>query len=792
MHPAIAFLVQLDPSPSATFNIEAYTDAPKGQTKPKPDPLSARFANLSLEEVSALLPNLERLNSQGAGIYFAVNQCRGDRSKANIEHVRGVHADFDGVGATAFDKVRELLTPTIEVQSSSPDRRHLYWLLEDGEAVAVEAVEQVNRGLVELGADPAAIDASRLLRLPGFRHMKHHAGASIDLESCPTTQVLGLGPRYTWGAIKASLPTCEPKKPTFTLEPYDDKLEAADVTVVEQAAAAMAQVEPMLWSGQWAEIKGIRQKAIYPSQSEADMAMVCRIARHLADMDIPDDKLPALTEAVFNKCSLAHREKWQCRASYRQATIGRACAAFLTAAPETALSQPKVDWLLQGDVRNARFFADSWAGELAFVHELKGWMHWSADRWSGCNAGEEIERAKVTCQALFKAAGEELSKDPDRGKRLASEAAQAHRAPRIKAMLELAQSDPMLSISAKRLNSDPYMLGVGNGVVDLWKSCLLSNQPDRFITRYADADFDIAAECPRWMQFLDEVFDADQATIKATQRLLGYTLVGLSTEEIMIFCVGFGANGKSIFGNIVAAILGDYAKPAPSTLLAARRADDHGARGDLAMLDGARLVSVNELPAGLQLDEQVVKQIAGREPITARRLYADFFSFQPRFTCWVRTNHKPIIKGDDDGIWRRIVILPFRRKFSEKERDPDLEGKLMAERDGILQWMVEGAAQYLRHGLCLSPAMQAERNQYRKDSDLLGEFLEDRLTNTLGARVEQAEFYLTWSIWCQQNGAYAGTKKTFTERLAERGVTTGRSNGRRYYLGVSRTCVSQP
>jgi putative DNA primase/helicase len=790
MHPAITFLHQLDPSPAATFNIEAYTDAPKGQAKPKPDPLSTRFANLSLEEVSALLPNLERLNSQGAAIYFAVNQCRGDRSKANIERVRGVHADFDGVSATAFDKVRQLLTPTIEVQSSTPDRRHLYWLLEDGEAVAVEAVEQVNRGLVELGADPAAIDASRLLRLPGFRHMKHHGSASSDPEDCHATQVLAVGPRHKWAVIEAALPKEQPRSRNNTAATYSSRIEPADAALVEQAVALMAQAEPMLWFGRWEELKGFRQKLIYPSQSEADMAMASRIAHCLHEIGAAGDNLPALTETVFNRCGLAQRDKWRNRGDYRRATVSRACAAFTSTRGERAEeTEAKVDWSLFGDVRNARFFADKWAGQLAYVFDRRRWMRWDTKRWTMCQTGEEVERAKATCQALYQAAGAELAVDPERAQKLAREAAQAHLAQRIKAMVDLAQSDPKLAVSSSRLDADNYLLGVGNGVVDLRSARLLPNQPDELITRHADADFDIGAKCPRWLQFLDEVFDSDQSTIKSVQHLLGYTLTGLTIEEVLIFCVGFGANGKSIFGNVTAAILGDYAKTAPSSMLAARRTDDHGPRADVAMLAGARLVSVNELPAGLQLDEQMVKQIAGREPISARHLYGDFFTYQPRFTCWVRTNHKPIIKGDDDGIWRRIVILPFRRKFSEKERDPGLEGKLMAERDGILRWMVEGAAHYLKHGLYLSPSMQDERKQYRKDSDLLGEFLEERMTATVGARVEQREFYSAWSIWCQQNGTVSGSKKTFTQRLVERGVVANQSNGRRYYVGVSKTPV---
>jgi len=165
------------------------------------------------------------------------------------------------------------------------------------------------------------------------------------------------------------------------------------------------------------------------------------------------------------------------------------------------------------------------------------------------------------------------------------------------------------------------------------------------------------------------------------------------------------------------------------------------------MLEGARLVSVNELPGGMQLDEQAVKALAGREPISARELYEEFRTFDPRFTVWVRTNHRPIIKGDDDGIWRRVVVLPFRQKFEGARCDKHLEAKLWAERDGILRWMVEGARQYLASGhLAFSATILGEQRQYRRDSDLLGEFLADCTVADPASRVQDKELFGRWGL----------------------------------------------
>lgn len=444
-----------------------------------------------------------------------------------------------------------------------------------------------------------------------------------------------------------------------------------------------------------------------------------------------------------------------------------------------------VDWSVPGDVRNARHFAQMFRGSIVFVYGINKWLRWSADRWVLCDQGQEMEAVKQAAAAVLADAVAAFKIDPDRAKQYLRDAASAHNLSRLKATLELARSEPGMAARHADLDADPVLLGVGNGVVDLRSGRLIANRPDMLITRHCAADYDLPTACPRWLQFMSEVFAGDVATIAAVQRLLGYSLTGLNSEEILVFCIGFGANGKSILGNIVNRITGGYSKVAPHSLLAARRGDDHSARGDIAMLEGARLVSVNELPGGMQLNEQAVKALAGREPISARPLYGEFFTFDPRFTVWVRTNHRPIIKGDDDGIWRRIVVLPFRQKFEGPQCDKQLESKLWAERNGILHWMIEGARRYLASGnLTLSPAILAQQSQYRSESDLLGEFLADCAVVDPASRVLDKDLFGRWGVWCEGSGLKAGSKNTFTQRLAERGFPIRQSNGKRFYAGL--------
>jgi putative DNA primase/helicase len=619
----------------------------------------------------------------------------------------------------------------------------------------------------------------------------------------PTATLIATGPTYTAGEITTALPSCSksrqraasknqtPRASTVGSSREAVRLKYRDA--IQSAVDDFSFYDPHLWAGKWAKLTDPQtNEPQYPSQSEADYDLARRLARRFTSEGISGDELLTVVEAAFEQSGLASRSKWQDRPDYRENTLNSACGG-LTATPQTHLTvnsgqgggtTVQIDWSLKSDLRNARAFADRNRGKLLYVHNRDKWLRWQDDRWKWCEKGEEIERGKENAIFLTTEAAKVAAADPDRGAKLVRETAEAHKEPRIMATLKLARSEPGMSVTTAELDADPMLLGVANGVVDLRKGQLLGNRPDMLITRYCTSDFVPGAPAARWLQSLKEVFPGDTDTIDAVQRLAGLTLTGDTREELMIFAVGSGANGKSIFSNILSRILGDNGVAAPSTLLAARRADDGAPRSDLAMLAGARLVSINELPGGMRLDETVAKQLAGREPITARFLHREFFTFQPRFTPWVRTNHRPIIKGTDEGIWRRLCIIRFGRTFSPEEQDPGLEEKLWAEREGILNWMVEGARLYLDSGLTMSAAMKREVAQYRAASDVLGEFLTEETEVDPSGEVQQTALFSGWRLWCERNGYQPGAKATFTERLAERGVGRRKSGSKHFYTGL--------
>ena len=792
-HPAIEFLKKLDGSEEATFNIEVYTDTSKDEEKPKPDPLLKRWPNLTCSEVEQIIPELTKRNSNGGGIFVAVNRFDGQRSKANLAFVRGVHADLDGLEDDKIKRIKDLLQPSIEVRSSKENHLHLYWLLDLGEMLTPETTEAMNSSLVDLGADNAAKDISRLLRLPGFKHMKNSTNRN---RIPPTVTVTSLGPSYSASKLKSKLLSAKRK---LTLRNTTEtacaiqsislttKTTEQDLAIVNEIAREISQEYELLWTGKWQDITQIfSDDSLYPSQSEADLALAGHIARRLVRRGISQELLQDICKRIFDKSALANRKKWS-RRDYHSRTIQMACDRQVTTGnkPEEEEEAVTVDWSKRGDIRTSHLFAQMWRNKLIHSKSQNKWLRWDENRWKWCRQDEQIEHAKTTVEFLLNAATEIFKEDQTKGAAYIREAVKANHLTQINAMLTLSKTASDMSVINAKLDADPYQLGVQNGVVDLRSGQILENRPEFYVTRYCNAVFDDQAKCPRWLKFMAEVFKGDNSAIETVQRLLGYTLIGESSEEVIVFCVGFGANGKSILSNTVSNLLGDYNVAAPSSLLAARKVGDHSARGDVAMLNGKRLVSINELPSGMQLDEVVVKQLAGREEISARYLYGEFFSFFPKFTTWVRTNHKPIIKGDDDGLWRRIIVLPFNRKFTEAEQDTSLEAALLKERDGILQWMLEGTRLYLESGLKLSSAILAEQKQYRKESDLLGEFLEQKTFSDPAEKIDQSQLYFCWKTWNESCGTKPSSKKSFTQRLAERGFGTTHSGNVYYYDGLN-------
>jgi putative DNA primase/helicase len=255
------------------------------------------------------------------------------------------------------------------------------------------------------------------------------------------------------------------------------------------------------------------------------------------------------------------------------------------------------------------------------------------------------------------------------------------------------------------------------------------------------------------------------------------------SEEVLHFCFGMGRNGKSVFANVMTRLMGDYAITAPAEML--MRRDRNGATNDIARLCGSRLVLANETRSDQRFDDLTIKTLVSTERISARFLHNEFFDFWPTFKIWIRGNHKPVITDESNGAWRRIRLVPFENNIPEEFADPTLEEKLLAEKEGILAWMVQGALKWNKEGLVTSPRIRAASNQYRTDCDVIGDFIDENCTLGPGLKVTQAGLWNLWQEWSKENGYFCGSKKTFTRRLKDRGISAdGYHNGVRAYVEI--------
>ena len=338
----------------------------------------------------------------------------------------------------------------------------------------------------------------------------------------------------------------------------------------------------------------------------------------------------------------------------------------------------------------------------------------------------------------------------------------------IAAMIQLAQSLPGIVIHHARLDADPWLLNVDNGAIDLRTGCLRDHDRNDLCTKLAPVAYDPDASCPTWDAFLSRAMGGNSELVAYLQSLIGYSLTGVVREHVLAFFFGAGANGKSTFLSTIHAMLGDYASPAPRQLLFRTKGGEHPT--GIASLYGKRFVTCSEIEEGLAFDEALVKDLTGGDPIEARRMREDFWTFLPSHTLIMAGNHKPTVRGDDEGIWRRMRLVPWTVTIPEAERDPELPEKLKAELPGILAWAVRGCLGWQKaNGLKQPEAVREATTEYRKESDALGQFLALHVRFDPEGRCVRKELRERYEEWCKESGYEPLGAKRFTSRVKQDG-----------------------
>lgn len=436
---------------------------------------------------------------------------------------------------------------------------------------------------------------------------------------------------------------------------------------------------------------------------------------------------------------------------------------------------PTVADLHRTDLGNAQAMALLYGHCIRYDHRRARWLVWNEHRWEEDTNGAIERLAHQVARERLRAAADMDDKQERRraaGFALASESRRS-----ISAMLSLAQSLEPLALEGTELDQNDWLLGCENGVIDLRLDRMHNGMPSDMLTMSTRLYYDQTAGCPRWEQFLQEVFSGDQELIAFIKRAIGYSLTGVTSEQVLFLCWGTGCNGKSTFLNVLRGILGDYARNTPFSTFEVSKYQ--GIPNDLAALSHVRLITASETAETTRLNEARVKAVTGGDPISCRFMRGEWFEYIPAFKVWLAMNHKPEIRGTDNAIWRRIRLIPFRESF-EHRKDPFLEQTLVRERPGILSWAVEGCQDWQVEGLGMPAAVRDFTAEYRRESDLIGRFLEECTEPTPLGSIGAAALYEVFKGWLKANGEEEITSTMFGRRMMERGVARTESHTRRY------------
>lgn len=533
----------------------------------------------------------------------------------------------------------------------------------------------------------------------------------------------------------------------------------------------------------------------YTSSSEADMAL-CSILAFWTGCDA------SKMDVIFRSSGLM-REKWdrpQSGSTYGALTIQKAIAGCSQVySPKNSYSasfkQGEVNAQTEqtgqrlysfDDTGNAERFVDLFGEQVRYCYTDKRWLWYDGRKWCTDMTGtvKRLADKAVACMAAEAKVYAQL--DADEGTDMAK-AFEKHmkscRSNKSKnAMLsEVMHHVPVLPAQMDRFKT---VLNTPGGVIDLRSGGISPHDPMTYLTKMTAVEYSENADCPRWLAFLDDIFRGDKDLIRYVQKAVGYSLTGSTTEQCAFFLYGTGRNGKSTFIDIIRDIFGDYAANIQPETIMVRSNQSTAINSDIARLKGARLVTSVEPNEGVRINEGLLKQLTGDDTVTARKLYGDEFEFKPEFKLWMATNHKPVIRGTDMGIWRRIHMIPFTVQIPEEKIDRRLKYKLSAELTGIFRWAVEGCLLWQKEGLKMPRAVLEEVREYRREMDVISAFVEDKCTVGKGLSVQSSALYAAYLRWADSGNEYKMSNTKFGLEIAKR---FEKVKGRKYnyYSGLT-------
>ena len=428
----------------------------------------------------------------------------------------------------------------------------------------------------------------------------------------------------------------------------------------------------------------------------------------------------------------------------------------------------------RGQVRFAYRLAEQHGSRLMHVHGL-GWYHWDGTRWSPDHRGHATNAVLAVLRNEWGHAFDD--------KDLAREVRSCESASGVRGILDIAKALNPFACTVADLDTDPYLLNVANGTVDLRTMQLMNHNPSDRLTKVTRAAYSPESQSDEWEQFLAQVLP--DANVRAyLARYVGVSLLGEVREQTFTIAKGAGANGKGVFYGAVLHALGDYGHTAESDLFMTTKSNANAASPAIMALLGRRFVVCSETERDHKLAAALMKNLTGGDPITARSLHRDPVTFDPSHTVMLVTNFLPKVAGDDPAVWRRMRVIPFDVEIPENQRDAELGSRLQLSADAILTWAMKGYRQYVSKGMETPEAVQAATTEYRRRSDAVARFIEDRCFVGEASSVTVAALHDAWSEWAKDDGADAMSKNELMDEMDKRGFPSARTKTQRIRRGI--------
>lgn len=731
-----AFFSEDEPIYIRAFKAKGAPDSPTNS----PRKFSVNRAQLKSDP--SLYASLRELN-RDRGLYFVVNA--GGQTKASINRINAFFAESDNLSKEDQHRLLNIapIKPSIRVETLKSV--HAYWLV-DGPC-SVEEWEKFQLTVIDylssigLRADASIKDASRVMRLPGFDHLSHQS-ESGECERL-AVKLVEFEPqkRHTLAAMKKAFA----KAANSNFEVGHNR------ELPNQILDGEGRTREIL------SLAGSLNARGMTSQEMLEMLQVVNQRR--CEPPLTDEKIHSIVNSVCN---------------YESANpIG---------------NQRKTEH--RTDLGNARRLIHVYGRDLRFDSDRAIWLAWNGDKWVEDSEADAMRLAKEVPASIVAEAAS-LKDEKDRNE-LFKHAMKSESATALAAMLKLAKSEREIAASVDDFDSHHHLLNVANGTIDLRSGMLQEHRREDMCTKMVPIIYDARARAPLFHRFMERIFDGQKPLIEFIQRACGYSLSGETGEQCMFMLHGTGANGKSTFLEILAAVTGEYSAHVRTEALMKHKNTSAGAASeDIAELRGARFVSCIETEVGQTLAEGLLKSITGQDRIKARKLYGHNVEFTPAFKLFLACNDKPVIGGTgDNSIWRRIHLIPFNVTIPEKERQRRILSDLKGELPGILAWCVSGAQEFYKQGLNVPAEVKAATEQYKAEEDTLSEFMSDALEVGEGLTISVGELYSEYLLWCRVQNAPLDERKVFNSKMKTRGFEQTRVHAGRIWRGLSRRSMT--